>query len=169
MKELSGKLKTSPEELGARIEQLQKQVKEAKKQKKSASGDQVATAFAAAKDRLTKHGDVAAGALDFPDLDRDGVRQLGERLKGAEPHLAIVLLGRGEPGSDKSGVPFVALCAGSALEKGLKAGDLAQKVKAEIGGGGGGRPDSAQGQGERADAIPAAIEAVSEALSAALG
>lgn len=169
LKELSGKLKTSPEELGARIEQLQKQVKEAKKQKKSASGDQVATAFAAAKDRLTKHGDVAAGALDFPDLDRDGVRQLGERLKGAEPHLAIVLLGRGEPGSDKSGVPFVALCAGSALEKGLKAGDLAQKVKAEIGGGGGGRPDSAQGQGERADAIPAAIEAVSEALSAALG
>jgi alanyl-tRNA synthetase len=168
LKELSGKLKTSPEELGARIEQLQKQVKEAKKQKKSASGDQVAAAFAAAKSKLAKHGDVAAGALDFPDLDRDGVRQLGERLKGAEPHLAIVLLGRGEPGSDKSGVPFVALCAGSALEKGLKAGDLAQKVKAEIGGGGGGRPDSAQGQGERADGIPAALAAVTGALEAAL-
>ncbi len=168
LKELSGKLKTSPEELGARIEQLQKQVKEAKKQKKSASGDQVAAAFATAKSKLTKHGDVAAGALDFPELDRDGVRQLGERLKGAEPHLAIVLLGRGEPGSDKSGVPFVALCAGSALEKGLKAGDLAQKVKAEIGGGGGGRPDSAQGQGERADGIPAALAAVSGALEAAL-
>ncbi|QDV07314.1 Alanine--tRNA ligase [Planctomycetes bacterium Poly30] len=168
LKELSAKLKTSPEELGGRIDQLQKQVKEAKKQKKSAAGDQVTAAFQLAKTELEKRGGVVAGALDFPELDRDGIRQLGERLKGAEPDLALVLFGRGEPGSNASGVPFVALCAGEALAKGISAGDLATKVKALLGGGGGGRADSAQGQGERADAIPAAIHEVVQVFQVAL-
>ena len=126
-------------------------------------------AFQAAKSQLQDQGGVATGALDFSDLDRDGVRQLGERLKGAEADLAIVIFGRGEPGKDASGVPFVALCAGSALDKGLKAGDLAKTVKGHLGGGGGGRPDSAQGQGETAAAIPAAIHDVVAAMAATLG
>ncbi|MEO0660903.1 MAG: DHHA1 domain-containing protein, partial [Planctomycetota bacterium] len=113
-------------------------------------------------------GGVVAGALDFPELDRDGLRQLGDRLKGANPDLAVVLFGRGEPGKDESGVPFIALCQGAALEKGLAAGALAGTVKAVLGGGGGGRPESAQGQGERADAIPAAIQSLAEAFAAAL-
>ena len=162
LKELSGQLKTAPEELPARVQQLQKQVKDAKKQKKSAAGDQVSAAFKVAKDELEARSGVIAGALDFSDLDRDGVRQLGDRLKGAMPDLAVVLFGRGTPGDDGSGVPFVALCQGGALEKGLKAGGLAGVVKGLLGGGGGGRPESAQGQGERADAIPAAVQALSE-------
>lgn len=162
LKELSGQLKTAPEELLGRVQQLQKQVKDAKKQKKSAAGDQVAGAFKAAKDGLEERGGVLAGALDFPDLDRDGVRQLGDRLKGAFPDLAVVLMGRGKPGDDTSGVPFVGLCQGAALEKGLKAGAMAGVVKELLGGGGGGRPESAQGQGERAGGIPAAIQALAE-------
>ncbi|MGK0482536.1 MAG: alanyl-tRNA synthetase [Planctomycetota bacterium] len=168
LKDLSAKLKTSPEELGVRIDQLQKQVKEAKKQKKSASGDQVSAAFQIAKSQLEERGGVVAGAMDFPELDRDGIRQLGERLKGAEAHLGIVLFGRGEPGDKDSSVPFIAVCTGDALTKGLKAGDLANTVKGHLGGGGGGRPDSAQGQGERSAAVPAAIQAVVEIFMATL-
>lgn len=162
LKELSSQLKTSPEELPGRVQQLQKQLKDAKKQKKSASGDQVTEAFQVAKSELEARGGVVAGAMDFPGLDRDGVRQLGDRLKGSHPDLAIVLFGRGKAGDDGSGVPFVALCQGEALGKGLKAGQMAQTVKGLLGGGGGGRPDSAQGQGERAEAIPAAIQALAE-------
>ncbi len=168
LKELSGQLKTAPEELPARIEQLQKQVKEAKKKQKSAAGDQVSAAFALAKAELEARHGVVAGALDFPDLDREGVRQLGDRLKGSEPHLAIVLFGRGTPGDGASGVPFVALCTGDALDRGLAAGSLAKTVKGLLGGGGGGRPDSAQGQGERPEAIPAAIQALAESFAASL-
>ena len=168
LKDLSGQLKTAPEELGARVKQLQTQVKEAKKQKKSAAGDQVAKAFRLAKTELEERGGVVAGALDFPELDRDGIRQLGERIKGAEPDLAIVLFGRSEAGKDDSGVPFIALCQGAALDKGIKAGSLAQTVKGLLGGGGGGKPASAQGQGERVAAVPAAIQALAEEYTSAL-
>ena len=147
LKELSGHLKTAPEELPARVHQLQKQVKDAKKQKKSAAGDQVSAAFKVAKDELEARSGVIAGALDFSDLDRDGVRQLGDRLKGAMPNLAVVLFGRGTPGDDGSGVPFVALCQGGALEKGLKAGGLAAWSRASSGAGGGGRPGVGTGPG----------------------
>ena len=169
LKELSGQLKTAPEELPARVQQLQKQVKDAKKQKRSAAGDQVSAWFKRAKDELATRGGITAGALDCSELDRDGVRQLGDRLKGATPELAVVLFGRGKAGEDGSGVPFVALCQGAALEKGLNAGALAGVVKTQLGGGGGGRPDSAQGQGERADAIPAAIQALQSHFQELLG
>ncbi|MEL6713926.1 MAG: alanine--tRNA ligase, partial [Planctomycetota bacterium] len=139
LRELSTQLKTAPEELPGRVAQLQKQVKDAKKQKKSAAGDIVSGAFKHAQTEFEARGGVVAGALDFPELDRDGLRQLGDRLKGANPDLAVVLFGRGEPGKDESGVPFIALCQGAALEKGLAAGALAGTVKAVLGGGGGGR------------------------------
>ena len=168
LRSLSGQLKASMEELPARVEQLQKQIKDAKKQKKSAAGDAVSKAFELAKTELEERSGVLAGALDLPELDRDAIRQLGDRLKGASRDLAIVLLGRTEPGNDASGVPFVALCSGTALDKGLQAGALARIVKNLLGGGGGGRSESAQGQGERADAIPAAIQELSEAFAEAL-
>jgi alanyl-tRNA synthetase len=37
-----------------------------------------------------------------------------------------------------------------------------------IGGGGGGRPDSAQGQGQKPEGVPAAITALTEAVRGAL-
>ncbi|MEM9379272.1 MAG: alanine--tRNA ligase [Planctomycetota bacterium] len=168
LKELSGQLKSSVEELPSRVAQLQKQVKDAKKQKKSAAGDSVAKAFELARTELEERSGVLAGALDFPDLDRDGLRQLGDRLKGSSKDLAVVLFGRSEAGNASSGVPFVALCAGAALDKGLAAGALAGIVKGLLGGGGGGRPETAQGQGERAEAIPAAIQELSQAFAGAL-
>lgn len=163
LKELSGQLKASPEDLVGRVQQMQKQLKDAKKQQKSQAGDQVTAAFRLARNELEARGGVVAGALDFPELDRDGLRQLGDRLKGAEKDLAVVLLGRaGES------VPFVALCQGAALDKGLQAGKLAGIVKGILGGGGGGRPESAQGQGERAEGVPSAIQELVEAFGAAL-
>ena len=169
LRELSNQLKTAPDELPARVTQLQAQVKEAKKQKKSAAGDKVTAMFLSARKELVARAGVATGAVDVPDLDRDGLRQLGDRLKGAEKDLAVVLFGRSKSGDDGSGVPFLALCQGAALDKGLAAGALAGTVKGLLGGGGGGRPESAQGQGESAAAIPVAIEALVEAFDAALG
>ncbi|MEM9801014.1 MAG: alanine--tRNA ligase [Planctomycetota bacterium] len=168
LKELSGQLKASTEELPLRVAQLQKQVKDAKKQKKSAAGDQITRAFELAKNELEARAGVLAGALDVSELDRDGIRQLGDRLKGSTKDLAVVLFGRSDPADAQSGVPFVALCTGEALAKGLAAGELAKTVKGLLGGGGGGRPESAQGQGERPDAIPAAIQALAEAFATSL-
>lgn len=168
LKEVSAQLKTSVDEIPSRVAQLQKQVKEAKKQKKSASGDAVGRAFELVQAEFESRSGVFAGAMDFPELDRESLRLLGDRVKGAHRDHAVVLLGRAEPGGDGGGIPFVALCGGLGLEKGLKAGALAGLVRGHLGGGGGGRPETAQGQGERASGIPAAIQELAEAFSGAL-
>ena len=168
LKEVSGQLKAAVDEIPGRVAQLQKQLKEAKKQKKSASGDAVGKAFERLKGELEPRAGVVAGALDFPELDREALRLLGDRVKGAHPDLCVVLFGRAEAGVEDSAVPFIALCQGAGLERGLKAGALAGLVRGHLGGGGGGRPDSAQGQGERSSGIPAAIQELSEAFASAL-
>jgi len=168
LKEVSGQLRAAVDEIPGRVAQLQKQLKEAKKQKKSASGDAVGKAFERLKGELEPRAGVVAGALDFPELDREALRLLGDRVKGAHPDLGVVLFGRAEAGVEDSAVPFIALCQGAGLERGLKAGALAGLVRGHLGGGGGGRPDSAQGQGERSSGIPAAIQDLSEAFASAL-
>jgi len=156
-------LKSSPDDLVARIEQLQSQLKEARKRGAASSKADLATLFESAKARLTTRNGVLAGVLDLGDADGDSVRELGDRVKSLSPDLAVALFGRAE-----GRVPFLILCEGSALKKGLKAGELAKKAAGHLGGGGGGRPNVAQGQGLEASAVPAAVETLEAALAQAL-
>jgi len=154
---LSQQLKTKPAELAERVALLQQQLKDAKKAQKAVAGADLGAAFEKAKETLTERSGVRAAAIDLGEVDQDTLRQIGDRLKGFAPHLAVVLFGRAD-----GKVPYVAVCQGDALGRGLGAGDLAQLVKSHLGGGGGGRPDSAQGRGDRVDGVVSAIEALRE-------
>ena len=154
---LSAQLKTKPAELAERVAQLQLQVKEAKKAQKAVAGGDIGAAFEKAKETLTERSGVQAAAIDLGSVDQDTLRQVGDRLKGYAPHLAVVLFGRAD-----GKVPYLALCQGAAFQHGLAAGELAQLVKTHLGGGGGGRPDAAQGRGDNVEAVVSAIEALRE-------
>ncbi|HVS17274.1 MAG TPA: DHHA1 domain-containing protein, partial [Planctomycetota bacterium] len=69
--------------------------------------------------------------------------------------FAVVLVGRQD-----GKLPFLVLCEGLALERGLKAGELAGLLKQHLGGGGGGKPNVAQGAGDDEAGLPAAVAAV---------
>ncbi len=157
-------LKTTPEELPGRIEALQEQLKEARKKSQAAAQGDVAGAFDRLRESLGDADGLRHGALDLPDLDLEGLRQLGGRAKGLAPDLVLLLLGRAE-----GRVPFLILVQGRAQTLGLAAGTLAKAVSAHLGGGGGGRPDSAQGQGLDPQAVPAALEAFRSAVAERLG
>jgi alanyl-tRNA synthetase len=156
-------LKTKAEEVPERIEALQKQLKDAKKKQKQAAGADLGAELASIKAELEKLGGVPSAVLDRPGLGAGDLKDLGDRLKAGGPDLALAIFGR-----DGDKVPFLIVCLGKAQEAGLKAGDLARGLKPHLGGGGGGRPDLAQGQGARAQGVPEAIEAVSQALHDAL-
>jgi alanyl-tRNA synthetase len=147
-------LKSAPEEVTARIELLQAQLKDAKKAVAQASKADVGSAFDSLKSRAVVRAGVTCLVADFADLDGEGVRELGDRAKSLSKDLALVLLGRQE-----GRVPFLIAFEGAALAKGLKAGELAKEFAAHLGGGGGGRPNVAQGQGLKADGVAAALAA----------
>ena len=156
-------LKVSPDEIPARIEALQDQVKKAKKAKQEGSKVDVGLALDAMKEASELIDGVMTCVVDLPEMDLGGLRDLGTRAKSLSDDLAVVFFGR-----DGGRVPFVALCQGQAIERGLKAGDLAKAISSELGGGGGGKPDSAQGQGLRAEGIDGARQAVLEGFRSAL-
>ncbi len=163
LREASQALRSSVEEIPARIEQLQTQLKEARKKSAASAGGDVTATFARLKESLQTIGDAQMTVLDAPDLDLAGVRDLSDRAKSLHPKLAIALFGR-----EEGRVPFVVVCAGVS-PKPLNAGAVAKAISAHLGGGGGGKPDLAQGQGQKPEAVPAAIAEVERAFRTALG
>ncbi|MFT4647290.1 MAG: alanyl-tRNA synthetase, partial [Glaciecola sp.] len=161
--ETARNLKVKEEDLPERVSALVKDLKKAKKAgSQKATGD-VGAAFEEIKAKLVKRAGVPSGIFDLPEMDGEGLRAIGDRVQSLGPDLALVLLGRA---SDK--VPFLVLSRGQALEKGLKAGEVAKAMAKVLGGGGGGRPESAQGQGMKADAAQEALSAAEVVLAATL-
>jgi len=157
-------LKVQPAELPERIAALQADNKAARKQAKQTSGVDQAKVFDGLKEQLRDQGGVAWAVIDLPELTADGLRDLGDRARGHSPDLALALFGRQE-----QSVPFLILCQGKALDAGLGAGELARTLKPILGGGGGGKPTSAQGQGLAQEKVSTACDQLREAFGSALG
>lgn len=145
-------LKTSPEELPARIDQLQAQVKEAKKSKKAAASADVSQLLETVKAAETKQAGVSYFIVDLPNADGGALRELAGQATGLSADHVVALFGR-----EGQAVPFVIACGGAAIAQGLKAGDLAKRVTSVLGGGGGGKPALAQGKALKADGLAAVL------------
>jgi len=155
-------VKSSPDELPARIEQLQTQVKQARKKASEGSKAEVDGAFARVKDALADRGGILAGSVTL-EMNQAGLRDLASRVKALGPDLAVALIAR-----DGERAPWITICQGRALEHGIDARSLIPPLRENLGGGGGGKPELAQGQGTNAGGIPAAKEATGELIAGAL-
>ena len=80
--------------------------------------------------------------------------------KAAEPLVGVLFC----PSGDEV---HVAAVVSPVLHDRLRAGDLVKSLAGVLGGGGGGRPDFAQGKGKNAGQLPAARAAAETALRAA--
>lgn len=109
-------------------------------------------------------GSVRVLAHDAGELDANGVRELALDLRsrfGSEAAVvAVVGVANGRP------VILVATNEG-AREAGVKAGALVRVATGVLGGGGGGKDDVAQGGGQDASKIGAALDAVRDAIAQA--
>lgn len=161
LRESAQALKASIEELPARIEQLQKQLKDAKKKEKESAKGDVAGALEAVRAALRTSDGLSVGIAAL-ELDLDSLRELAGRVKALAPDLAVILLGL-----DGDKAPWIALSQGAALAQGWEARHAAAFLAPHLGGGGGGKPDLAQGQGQRAAGREAALAAFRSAPGAA--
>ena len=109
-------------------------------------------------------GSVRVLAHDAGELDANGVRDLALDLRsrfGSEAAVvAVVGVANGRP------VVLVATNEG-AREAGVKAGALVRVAAGVLGGGGGGKDDVAQGGGQDASKVGAALDAVRDAIAQA--
>ena len=152
-------LKVTPSELPERIAALQKQVKEAKRAGAAAAKADLGGVLKGIEQALGDRDGFRLGAVDLPELGQSDLREIGGQAKRLSPDLCLALFGR-----EKGRVPFLVLCQGKALDSGLHAGKLAGVVREHLGGGGGGKPDSAQGAGADPAQMEAALAAVREAM-----
>jgi alanyl-tRNA synthetase len=97
-------------------------------------------------------------ALAVDGLSAEQLRQLAVKAREELGSSSVVLLGSASEGR----VTIMVACGQAAIESGIKAGDLARVSSAVLGGGGGGKPDLAQGGGTE-------VSKLEEAISAAVG
>ncbi|WP_269939855.1 alanine--tRNA ligase [Arthrobacter sp. HY1533] len=138
------KLKTAEKEL----ERLRKE------QLSAAAANLVGTAVDANGVRVIAHD---AGEVGSADDLRGLALDLRNRLGSAPSTIAVAGVSNARP-------IILVVTNEAAREAGIKAGNLVKLASGILGGGGGGKPDMAQGGGSDANAIGAALAAVSDAV-----
>lgn len=168
VQQLAGGLRVPRSEVVSRVEDLGAQLRAAEKKiaalEAAKLAERVPALFASAE-RVGSVQLVSAdlGSVGSPDDLRGLVLQLRDKL-GSEP--GVVLLA-GVVAGDGDGKPVViAATTAGARELGIKAGDLAKRGAQVLGGGGGGKPDLAQGGGTDPAQIAAALAEMRRTIEA---
>ncbi|WP_027107609.1 alanine--tRNA ligase [Lacticigenium naphthae] len=140
-----------------KIEALQAQLKESQRENESL---QAKLANTQASDLFMNKREVSGVTVIVEEAqvkDMNHLRQLGDKWK-QEGYSDVLVLGL--VNNDKANL-LVGMSE-SAINKGLKAGDLIKAIAPIVGGGGGGRPDLAQAGGKTPENLTKALEAVDE-------
>jgi alanyl-tRNA synthetase len=150
-------LKSQPEHMTRRIEQLlqERDKLEARVQEMLTRGG----SSEASGQELSIHG-VAVTMGETAAEDRDEVAQAADRFRAGKSNAVLVLFGM-----SGRGAIHVAL-TDDLVQRGLKAGDLVNRIAAVSGGKGGGRPNFASGSAGDAARLPAAREAAAKLIEA---
>ncbi|MFI9204378.1 alanine--tRNA ligase [Streptomyces sp. NPDC053048] len=164
--QLTELVKGRPEELPEKISGMLAKLKDAEKEIERYRAEKVLQAAAGlAEGAKDVHG-VALAVGRVPDgTGADDLRKLvldvRGRINGGRPAVVALFTVAG-------GRPLTVIATNEAArERGLKAGDLVRAAAKTLGGGGGGKPDVAQGGGQNPDAVDEAMAAVERLVAGA--
>jgi len=162
LQEVARTLKVGADDVSERVEALQKELKAAKKKQKQSAAADVGAAFRDLQSNLQERGGVRWNVVHDTSWNAAALRELGDRLRSLKEDLLAVLVGK-----EDAKIPFLVVSLGAA-QKVFRAGDLAKTIAGGLGGGGGGRPDVAQGQGTKADALDGVLSETRASIEAGL-
>jgi alanyl-tRNA synthetase len=133
LKHAAATLKTSSEEVPFKVESLQDEVADLKKELASLRASQALSTFNRQLSNVQTVNDVNVMALEIPNSNVDTLRTLADKFREKYPKNGIAIL--------TSEGTVISVVTEDLVKRGLKAGDLI----VSIGGRGGGRPNMAQG------------------------
>jgi len=162
--EASQALKTSPDQLLERLEEVTEESRHREKMieemKQKAAGN-------LAEDLASKAVEIAgvkATVAAVDNMDMDGLRSISDTLKD---HMQSGIVVLGTTAGDK--VNFLVTATKDVVGQGFNAGKLIKKVAAIAGGGGGGRPDMAQAGGKKPEKLGEALGSAKDFIKEQLG
>jgi alanyl-tRNA synthetase len=142
--EAAERVKTPPDNLPARLEQLQQQLRAAEREAEELRGKALLGEVGAILDKSSEVDGVRLLAARVQARDAESLRSLGDQLKQRLGSGVIIL------GSESGGkVNLVSFVTPDLIEReGLHAGGIIREVARVVGGGGGGKADMAQAGGK---------------------
>jgi len=160
LREVAASLKAQPQELAAKLAQIQDQVKALEKELARYKSKLASSQGEDLADQAVEVGGVKVLAARVEGADAKALRELADGLKDRLRSCALVLAA---VEGDK--VSLVASVSADLTAR-LKAGELVNHVAAQVGGKGGGRPDMAQAGGTRPENLAAALASVQDWVAA---
>jgi alanyl-tRNA synthetase len=154
LKQTAGALKTSLDEVPVKVEALQDEVSDLKKELANLRAQQAMSAFNNQLSNVQTVNDANVLAVEVPGSTVDTLRMLADKFREKYPKNGAAVL--------VTDSIVIAVLTEDLVKKGLKAGDLIK----EIGGKGGGRPNMAQGSlsGDVKEALGKVKQVVEEKL-----
>jgi alanyl-tRNA synthetase len=154
LKQTAGALKTSLDEVPAKVDALQDEVSDLKKELAQLRNQQALTAFQSLLSTSQVVNDVHVLAAEIPDSNADTLRMLADKFREKYSKAGAAVL--------VTGSTVIAVVTEDLVKRGLKAGELITG----IGGKGGGRPNMAQGSlnGDVQEALSKVAKTVEEKL-----
>lgn len=164
IKEVCRLVKSTPDKLLARLEQLLAEQKETAKELEKLKAKMAGGAADEMLSGKVEIGGVAVLAAEVKDMDGNALRTMGDQLK-QKLGSGVVVLASGKDGK----VNLMAMATDDVVKKGVHAGNIIKAAAAVCGGGGGGRPNMAQAGGKDASKIADALEKAKEVVAEQLG
>ena len=164
IKEICRLVKSTPDKLLARLEQLLAEQKETAKELEKLKAKMAGGAADEMLNSKVEIGGVAVLAAEVKDMDGNALRTMGDQLK-QKLGSGVVILASGKDGK----VNLMAMATDDVVKKGVHAGNIIKAAAAVCGGGGGGRPNMAQAGGKDASKIADALEKAKAMVAEQLG
>ena len=155
--------KTAPDGLEHRITQLTEEVRNLNSENEKLKAKIAGASMGSIADKIREIGGVKLIASRAEGLDMNGLRNMGDKLRN-EIGEGVVVLASAVEGK----VNLMVTATDGAVAKGAHAGNIIKAIAAEVGGGGGGRPQMAQAGGKDPAGIDKALEKAGEVLASLL-
>lgn len=144
--------KAEPAQLFKKIQSMQEEIKALHSENEKLKTKLANAAAGDADSQIQEINGIKLLALNVPDVDINGLRNLGDQMKARIGEGVVVLASQA-----KGKVSLLAMATAEAVKKGIHAGNLIKEIAPLVGGGGGGRPNMAQAGGKNPAGIPDAI------------
>jgi alanyl-tRNA synthetase len=150
---LSTELKSKPDEIISKVQEMTVRVKELEKEIETISDRMISSSV----DDLIRNAEVLDGQFiitaEIKDADIEKLRKMSDMIRAKAASCAIILGSK-----DSSKVHLISAVTKDLINKGVHAGKIIKDTAKVVGGDGGGRPDMAQAGGKLPEKLIEALQ-----------